>query len=99
GSTSDETRSYQTRYLCAGRPQLAYAHASAGTQRPRHRGAGQAVAPACRARIQDDPLMGADIMTTDMPTAGRTEILPKSLILSDRYQARKKPGQKPLAEL
>jgi len=43
--------------------------------------------------------MGADIMTTDMPTAGRTEILPKSLILSDRYQARKKPGQKPLAEL
>ncbi|CAM5220045.1 ParB family chromosome partitioning protein OS=Castellaniella defragrans OX=75697 GN=HNR28_003268 PE=4 SV=1 [Castellaniella defragrans] len=38
-------------------------------------------------------------MTTNMPTTGRTEILPKHLILSGRYQARKKPGQQPLAEL
>jgi len=38
-------------------------------------------------------------MTTTLPTTGRTEILPKHLILSERYQARKKPGQQPLAEL
>ncbi|MGS1117429.1 ParB/RepB/Spo0J family partition protein [Castellaniella sp. UC4442_H9] len=30
---------------------------------------------------------------------GRTEILPKNLILSGRYQARKQPGQQPLSEL